>query len=76
MTDDTDQVASTGGFWDHVEALRGVLLRCAVTVVVMAAVLFAVMPWIFDNIILAPAATTSRSTAGSVPCRPDGAEMI
>lgn len=54
MTDDTDQVASTGGFWDHVEALRGVLLRCAVTVVVMAAVLFAVMPWIFDNIILAP----------------------
>ena len=54
MTDDTDQVAATGGFWDHVEALRGVLLRCAVTVVVMAAVLFAVMPWIFDNIILAP----------------------
>lgn len=53
---DADRTAA--GFWDHVEALRGVLLRCALTVVLLAGVLFAAMPWIFDNVILAP-------------CRPD-----
>ena len=53
-----DAARTAAGFWDHVEALRGVLLRCALTVVLLAGVLFAAMPWIFDNVILAP-------------CRPD-----
>lgn len=43
-----------GSFWEHLDALRGVLLRCAVLVTAVSGVLFAVMPWIFDNIILAP----------------------
>lgn len=46
------------GFWDHVEALRSVVLRGAGVVAVAAAAWFAAMPMIFDRIILAP-------------CRPD-----
>lgn len=41
-------------FWDHAEALRGVLLRIAGLLVVLTAVLFAAMPQIFDEVILAP----------------------
>ncbi len=41
-------------FWAHVEALRGALLRIAAVVVSLAIVLFAAMPWLFDNVILAP----------------------
>lgn len=41
-------------FWDHLDALRGVLVRMAVVVVVIAIALFALMPRIFDGIILAP----------------------
>lgn len=41
-------------FWDHIDALRSVLLRIAVVVIVLTGILFVVMPWIFDNIILAP----------------------
>lgn len=54
----SEKTQPTAGFWDHVDALRGVLLRCALTVALLAGALFAVMPWIFDNVILAP-------------CRPD-----
>ena len=42
------------GFWDHPEALRGVLLRVAGLLAVLSCVLFAAMPHIFDDIILAP----------------------
>ncbi len=42
------------GFWDHAEALRGVMLRIAGVLVVLTAVLFAAMPHIFDSVILAP----------------------
>lgn len=42
------------GFWNHVEALRNVLLRGALIVVALTVVLFAVMPQIFDSVILAP----------------------
>ncbi|MCI9285334.1 MAG: twin-arginine translocase subunit TatC [Muribaculaceae bacterium] len=42
------------GFWDHVEALRGVLLRSAGVLVVLMAAYFAVMPRLFDSVILAP----------------------
>ena len=31
-------------FWDHLDALRGVLVRMAVVVVVIAIALFALMP--------------------------------
>ena len=54
----SEKTQPTAGFWDHVDALRGVLLRCALTVALLAAAVCAVMPWIFDNVILAP-------------CRPD-----
>ncbi len=41
-------------FWDHLDVLRGVLIKIAVVLVAMAIVFFALMPYIFDNIILAP----------------------
>jgi len=41
-------------FWDHVDALRSVLIKMVVAVVVVAVALFSAMPTIFDNIILAP----------------------
>ena len=41
-------------FWDHLDVLRGVLIKIAVVVVAMAVVFFALMPTIFDNVILAP----------------------
>ena len=42
------------GFWDHVDALRGVLLRCGCVVLVLCVCFFIGRPWIFDNVILAP----------------------
>lgn len=41
-------------FWDHLDVLRGVLVKIAVVVFAMAIVFFVLMPSIFDNIILAP----------------------
>ena len=41
-------------FWDHLDDLRGVLIRMAAVVALCAAGAFAAMPWIFDHIILAP----------------------
>lgn len=58
MTDRRDNAAtatdSSMSFWGHIDALRTVLLKAAVTVAVLTVVLFAAMPWIFDNVILAP----------------------
>lgn len=45
-------------FWDHLDALRGVLLRAVVLLVALAVGFFILMPDIFDRFILAP-------------CRPD-----
>ena len=42
------------GFWDHVEALRGVILRSLFVVLSLSIAFFALMPWLFDNVILAP----------------------
>lgn len=63
-------------FWDHVDALRSVILRAGLTIVVMAVVFFIAMPWIFDNVILAPCradfpfyrllTSLSRASGGSV----------
>ncbi|MCM1521360.1 MAG: twin-arginine translocase subunit TatC [Muribaculaceae bacterium] len=41
-------------FWDHAEALRGVLLQAVAAVVVLTGVCFAAMPRLFDRVILAP----------------------
>jgi sec-independent protein translocase protein TatC len=41
-------------FWGHVEALRNVLIKIAVVLVVFAIGFFCVMPYLFDNVILAP----------------------
>lgn len=40
--------------WAHIDALRSVLLRAGAVVLVLAVAFFAAMPWIFDNVILAP----------------------
>ncbi|MBR4828956.1 MAG: twin-arginine translocase subunit TatC [Muribaculaceae bacterium] len=41
-------------FWDHIDALRSVLIRIFIALVVVTLGLFFVMPYIFDEIILAP----------------------
>lgn len=41
-------------FWDHVEALRGVLLKSGTLLVGLAVVFFIAMPRIFDSVVLAP----------------------
>ena len=41
-------------FWDHLDALRSVLVKMAAVLVCAAVLLFAFMPHIFDSIILAP----------------------
>ncbi|MCH5222198.1 MAG: twin-arginine translocase subunit TatC [Muribaculaceae bacterium] len=41
-------------FWDHLDALREVLIRIAIVVLVLAVSSFIVMPWVFDNVIMAP----------------------
>lgn len=42
------------GFWDHVDALRDVLIKAAGIILLFMAAFFYVMPRLFDNIILAP----------------------
>ncbi len=42
------------GFWDHVEALRRVILAAGFIVLCFTIVYFIFMPWLFDNVILAP----------------------
>ena len=41
-------------FWDHLDALRGVLFRMGATLLVAAVAIFCLMPRIFDAVILAP----------------------
>ncbi len=41
-------------FWDHIDALRSVLIRMVVILVAMTIGLFCVMPTLFDKFILAP----------------------
>lgn len=41
-------------FWDHLDQLRGVLVRMAVVIAVAFAAFFCLMPKIFDSVILAP----------------------
>ena len=47
----------TGGnvtFWDHLDVLRGVLFKVFGVMVVLGVAAFVAMPWIFDNVIMAP----------------------
>lgn len=41
-------------FWDHFDALRGVLMKMAVVLVCLGIIFFILMPEIFDSVILAP----------------------
>lgn len=41
-------------FWDHVSALRVVILRVFGAIILLGLVFFAIMPDLFDNVILAP----------------------
>lgn len=41
-------------FWDHLDELRGVLLRMGATILVASVVMFALLPKVFDTFILAP----------------------
>lgn len=41
-------------FWEHLDALRSVLIKIVILLVVFTVTLFVLMPSIFDNIILAP----------------------
>ena len=45
-------------FWDHLDALRGVLLRSAGLVLVLALLLFVLKDWFFDIVVLAPTQPT------------------
>ncbi|GHT61213.1 Sec-independent protein translocase protein TatC [Bacteroidia bacterium] len=42
-------------FWDHLEELRWTLFRVVIALFVFAIGGFIIMPWFFDNIIMAPA---------------------
>lgn len=41
-------------FWDHLDVLRGVLFKIFGVMVVLGVAAFVAMPWIFDNVIMAP----------------------
>lgn len=41
-------------FWSHLDELRGVLVKIAIVVTVLAVAMFAVMTRLFDSVILAP----------------------
>lgn len=41
-------------FWDHLDALRGLIIRVLIVWIVLASVYFCVMPLIFDTVILGP----------------------
>ncbi|MDR2844369.1 MAG: twin-arginine translocase subunit TatC [Candidatus Symbiothrix sp.] len=58
MKEDTQEVLDSEtqmSFWEHLEAFRWVLLRIVIALIIFAIASFSCMPWIFDQIILAPA---------------------
>lgn len=54
MTERKSETLAQMSFWDHVDALRGVILRAGGIIILFAVAFFMAMPWIFDNVILAP----------------------
>ncbi len=51
MASDSDSEMS---FWAHLDALRSTIMKIAGLLLVLAIGFFAVMPWVFDNVICAP----------------------
>ena len=41
-------------FWDHLEELRWTLFRSVLALFIFAIGGFAIMPWLFDNVVMAP----------------------
>lgn len=41
-------------FWEHLDVLRGVLIRAVILLLIVTIGMFCAMPWIFDSVILAP----------------------
>lgn len=54
MADNKSETLAQMGFWEHVDALRSVILKAGGVIIVFTIAFFIAMPWIFDNIILAP----------------------
>ena len=46
--------SSEMSFWDHLEVLRGTLFRSALSVMIIALVLFCLKDYFFDSVVLAP----------------------
>ena len=51
---DSDGQLKEMSFWEHLDALRSVLIKIVVLLAVLAVALFCAMPSIFDSVILAP----------------------
>lgn len=51
---DSGSLPEEMNFWGHLDVLRNTLLRAIAVTFTVAVALFIFMPWIFDNIILAP----------------------
>ncbi len=68
-------------FWDHLDELRGVLVKIAILLAVLAVGCFVAMPRLFDDVILAPCNADfplyrgldalARLWPGSIELRPD-----
>ncbi len=41
-------------FWDHLEALRWMILHCLIVLVVFLVAGFVFVPWLFDHVVMAP----------------------
>lgn len=52
--DSDDGASKEMSFWEHLDVFRGVLMRVAVLVLMLAVGAFCVMRWFFDTVILAP----------------------
>jgi len=50
----SDETLKEMSFWEHLDALRSVLIKICVLLVVLTVALFIAMPSIFDSVILAP----------------------
>lgn len=68
-------------FWEHLDALRSVLIKIVVLLAVLMVALFVAMPSIFDSVILAPCSgdfvlyRALSALSGSIPgCPPFSAE--
>lgn len=56
MAGNAENTSGEMTFWDHLDALRGVMLKAIAVFVAVAAGLFVFMPEIFNNVVLAPCA--------------------